>query len=252
MRADPLRLSSERSSIRSRRRLLRRFGRHLDMQATWARSYANTFNECGPWAIAILMRTGSSASTGILQQRPGAGDRTLCGAGPGLCRLRIIASGQTRSFARNQGGGEGSPASGRRSHRTADGSAPSCKRSPESGYVLIYTPRRRSKSFFETARSRDSSALPLRAAASALYDSRARLLCGSAVRELAGLHVKDVDLNEKTIEVRDTKFFKSRCLPLSASAIEVVRDYLIFRAKAGAATDPDAALFATREEATDA
>jgi site-specific recombinase XerD len=94
----------------------------------------------------------------------------------------------------------------------------------------------------ETARSHDSSALPLRAETMHCMITLA-YCAGLRLGELVGLQVKDVDLHEKTIEVRDTKFFKSRCLPLSASAIAVVRDYLVCRAKAGASTDPDAALF---------
>ncbi len=94
----------------------------------------------------------------------------------------------------------------------------------------------------ETARSHNSSALPLRS--ETLHCMITLAYCaGLRLGELVGLHVKDVDLHEKTIEVRDTKFFKSRCLPLSASAIAVLRDYLICRAKAGASADPDAALF---------
>jgi integrase/recombinase XerD len=94
----------------------------------------------------------------------------------------------------------------------------------------------------ETARSHDSSAAPLRAAT--VHCMIAVAYCaGLRLSEIAGLRLKDVDLREKTIDVCETKFFKSRCLPLSASAIGVVRDYMIFRADAGAATDPDAALF---------
>jgi integrase/recombinase XerD len=94
----------------------------------------------------------------------------------------------------------------------------------------------------DMARSQNSLAAPLRAAVVHCMITLA-YCAGLRLGELVGLQLKDVDLNEKTIEVRDTKFFKSRCLPLSASAIAVVRDYLICRAKAGASTDPDAALF---------
>ena len=53
----------------------------------------------------------------------------------------------------------------------------------------------------------------------------------------------DLDLNTDCIEVRDTKFFKSRRLPLSATAMAALRDYLKARAKAGAPTESDAPLF---------
>lgn len=98
------------------------------------------------------------------------------------------------------------------------------------------------ETLLEIARSHDSSTAPLRAAVVHCMITLA-YCAGLRLGELVGLQLKDVDLNEKVIEVRDTKFFKSRCLPLSATAIAVVRDYLICRAKAGASTDPDAALF---------
>jgi site-specific recombinase XerD len=66
---------------------------------------------------------------------------------------------------------------------------------------------------------------------------------GLRLTEIAGLKMKDVNLDAKTIEVRDTKFFKSRCLPLSSSATAVVHEYLTIRSKAGASADPEAQLF---------
>jgi integrase/recombinase XerD len=53
----------------------------------------------------------------------------------------------------------------------------------------------------------------------------------------------DLDLSADCIEVGDTKFFKSRRLPLSANAMVALRDYLKARAKAGAPTDSDSPLF---------
>jgi site-specific recombinase XerD len=66
---------------------------------------------------------------------------------------------------------------------------------------------------------------------------------GLRVGELLGLEIRDVNVEEATIEIRDSKFFKSRCLPLSLSAREVVRDYLGARAKAGMAGHPEAPFF---------
>jgi site-specific recombinase XerD len=66
---------------------------------------------------------------------------------------------------------------------------------------------------------------------------------GLRLAELAGLQMKDVNLEEATIEIRDTKFFKSRCLPLSSSAMEVLQAYLNVRAKSGVSVDLEAPLF---------
>jgi integrase len=66
---------------------------------------------------------------------------------------------------------------------------------------------------------------------------------GLRLGEIVGLELRDIDLQEGTIEVRDTKFFKSRRLPLSSSAVGVLRDYLVARGKAGAPQEQQAALF---------
>jgi site-specific recombinase XerD len=66
---------------------------------------------------------------------------------------------------------------------------------------------------------------------------------GLRVSELLGLEMRDVNAEEATIEIRDSKFFKSRCLPLSSSAMAVVRDYLTTRAKAGMAGHPESPFF---------
>jgi integrase len=66
---------------------------------------------------------------------------------------------------------------------------------------------------------------------------------GLRLAEIVGLELRDVDFEEGTIEVRDTKFFKSRRLPLSSSAVAALRDYLVARRKAGASQEPLASLF---------
>jgi len=94
----------------------------------------------------------------------------------------------------------------------------------------------------ETARSYQSSKAPLRAAT--LYCMITLAYCaGLRLAEFVDLEMQDVNLVENTIEVRDSKFFKSRCLPLSSSAMAVLRTYLAARSKAGAASAPDAPLF---------
>jgi integrase/recombinase XerD len=55
--------------------------------------------------------------------------------------------------------------------------------------------------------------------------------------------VGDFDVDDRTIEIRGTKFFKSRRLPLSASAAAALQSYLAARKQAGAPDDPDTALF---------
>jgi integrase/recombinase XerD len=66
---------------------------------------------------------------------------------------------------------------------------------------------------------------------------------GLRLAEIVGLKLGDLDLNADCIEVLDTKFFKSRRLPLSATAMAALRDYLKARAKAGAPIESDAPLF---------
>lgn len=66
---------------------------------------------------------------------------------------------------------------------------------------------------------------------------------GLRISELLGLKMTDVRLADGTVEIRESKFFKSRCLPLSSSAVKVLRDYVKVRAQAGAPAGDHAALF---------
>lgn len=94
----------------------------------------------------------------------------------------------------------------------------------------------------EIARTFPSPKAPLRPLT--LYTIVVLAYCaGLRVGEIVGLKLKDVDLKSRTIEVRGTKFFKSRRLPLSSDALEALRHYVTAREKAGASTDPDAAFF---------
>lgn len=94
----------------------------------------------------------------------------------------------------------------------------------------------------DISRCYESSKWPLRAAT--LHCMIVLAYCaGLRLAELVGLQMKDVNMDEATIEIRDTKFFKSGRLPLSSSALEAVRDYLQTRAKAGISESPDAPLF---------
>ncbi|HEU4390403.1 MAG TPA: tyrosine-type recombinase/integrase [Blastocatellia bacterium] len=66
---------------------------------------------------------------------------------------------------------------------------------------------------------------------------------GLRLGEIVGLELKDIDLVEGTIEIRDTKFFKSRRLPLSPSALAALQNYLEARRQSGAPISTDAPVF---------
>jgi len=66
---------------------------------------------------------------------------------------------------------------------------------------------------------------------------------GLRMGEIVHLSVGDVRLDEGLIEIRDTKFFKSRRLPLTSSVMEALRKYLQARTAAGASTAVDSSLF---------
>ena len=66
---------------------------------------------------------------------------------------------------------------------------------------------------------------------------------GLRLGEFVRLTLGDVDLNGECIEIRTTKFFKSRRLPVSASVISALRQYLDMRRRAGAAVEASAPLF---------
>jgi site-specific recombinase XerD len=66
---------------------------------------------------------------------------------------------------------------------------------------------------------------------------------GLRLGELARLDLGDIDLEAGVLEVRKTKFFKSRTLPLSGSVTAILREYLDARRRAGAPQDGDSGLF---------
>jgi integrase/recombinase XerD len=61
--------------------------------------------------------------------------------------------------------------------------------------------------------------------------------------EIARLKLGDVDLQEKTIDIRNTKFFKHRRLPLAPGVMAALKRYLSLRERAAAPTNPDSPLF---------
>lgn len=68
---------------------------------------------------------------------------------------------------------------------------------------------------------------------------------GLRLGEIVSLTLGDLDPEDGLLEIRDTKFFKSRRLPLASSAINVLSAYLDARAAAGAPTAPDAPMWWT-------
>jgi integrase len=94
----------------------------------------------------------------------------------------------------------------------------------------------------EIARSYPSPRAPLRP-----LSVRAMLLlayCAGLRRsELARLDLGDVDLRSGTITIRETKFFKTRILPLPNTVIAELRSYIDARRRAGAPQDPQSGLF---------
>jgi integrase/recombinase XerD len=61
--------------------------------------------------------------------------------------------------------------------------------------------------------------------------------------EIARLKFEDVDLRDETIDIRETKFFKHRRLPLAPGVMAALKHYLSLREAAGAPTSPDSPLF---------
>lgn len=93
-----------------------------------------------------------------------------------------------------------------------------------------------------TARSFPSPKNPLRSLT--LYTMAVLAYCaGLRLGEVVRLTVGDVDLEEESILIRETKFFKSRRLPLAPSVMMAIRTYLSERKHAGAPSYPAAALF---------
>jgi integrase len=66
---------------------------------------------------------------------------------------------------------------------------------------------------------------------------------GLRVCEVVGLTLADVQLQDEAIEIRETKFFKHRRLPLAPGVMAALRHYLAARQQAGAPTNPQSGLF---------
>lgn len=93
----------------------------------------------------------------------------------------------------------------------------------------------------EIARSYPSPRAPLRPLSVHLMLLLA-YCAGLRRSELARLDLGDVDLRSGTITVRETKFFKTRILPLPDTVMAELRAYLDARRRAGASQDPQSGL----------
>ncbi|MGK2952397.1 MAG: tyrosine-type recombinase/integrase [Thiobacillus sp.] len=94
----------------------------------------------------------------------------------------------------------------------------------------------------EIARSYPSPRAPLRPLS--LYTMLLLAYCAGLRRsELARLDLGDVDLQNGTITIRETKFFKTRILPLPDTVMAELHAYMDARRRAGAPQDPQSGLF---------
>jgi integrase len=94
-----------------------------------------------------------------------------------------------------------------------------------------------------------ATALSLPSPQSALRPRTAHMMlvlaycAGLRIGEIVRLDVGDFDPDDRTIEIRGTKFFKSRRLPITDSVVAALQSYLGARKLAAAPTKPDAPLF---------
>ena len=101
---------------------------------------------------------------------------------------------------------------------------------------------------FQAALSFPSPKAPLRPLS--LYTMLMLAYCaGLRVREIVGLTLGDVHLQDQTIEIRETKFFKHRRLPLAPGVMAALKDYLAVRQRAGAPMSPQSSLFWNQQRA---
>lgn len=105
----------------------------------------------------------------------------------------------------------------------------------------IYT-QEEVRHLLNTARQFPSPRAPLRPLT--LYTMLVLAYCaGLRLGEIVRLELADVDLAAGEIAVRDTKFFKSRTLPLAPSVVAALREYLDARRRTGAPQEGSCGLF---------
>jgi len=97
------------------------------------------------------------------------------------------------------------------------------------------------RKLFQTALAFPSPRAPLRPRS--LYTMLVLAYCaGLRLGEIARLRIGDVRIDQGVIEIRETKFFKTRRLPLSASALAALQSYIDARKKAGGPSDANSPL----------
>jgi integrase/recombinase XerD len=76
------------------------------------------------------------------------------------------------------------------------------------------------------------------------------LLYGAGLRdgEALSLNLEDVDLQEAVLIIRDTKFYKTRLVPLGSELNDVMAEYAKQRKKAGHSQSGDAPFFVTKRD----
>jgi integrase/recombinase XerD len=105
----------------------------------------------------------------------------------------------------------------------------------------IYTEQEVTK-MLEVARRLPSRVYPLRPWSA--YTMLLLTYCaGLRIQEVTNLNLGDVDLRAGTLEIRNSKFFRSRRLPLPPGVVNALRDYIEERRKAGVPMDPESGLF---------
>lgn len=95
---------------------------------------------------------------------------------------------------------------------------------------------------YEAARTFRARTAPHRAL---MLEAMLTLGCCAGLRlaEITRLTLADVDVQDHLIEIRDTKFFKSRRLPLSPSVMQILQRYIAAREAAAAPSAPEAPLW---------
>ena len=66
---------------------------------------------------------------------------------------------------------------------------------------------------------------------------------GLRIGEVVRLKIKDIDTGEGILYVRQTKFYKSRAIPLLSSTVRRLNDYLTLRTRLGYGSAPEEPLF---------
>lgn len=98
------------------------------------------------------------------------------------------------------------------------------------------------RGMLDLARSYPSPRAPLRPLT--IYTMLLLAYCAGLRRsEIARLNLGDVELGACTITIRETKFFKTRILPLSESVMAELVAYIDARRRAGGSQDPQSGLF---------